>query len=81
MSEWLKVKKLSLNVVKSKCMVFHHPLKKIPTLLLKINDIHIECVNNFDFLGLTINKYLNWKKHTNRIAGKISRIIGVIRKF
>ena len=33
-SESLKANKLSLNIAKSKCMVFHHPLKKIPTLLL-----------------------------------------------
>ena len=43
-SEWLKANKLSLNVAKSKCMFFHHPLKKILTLLLKMNDTRIECV-------------------------------------
>ena len=62
-------------------MDFHQPLKKILTLLLKINDRHIECVNNFDFLGLTIDKHLNWKDLTDRIAGKISWVIGEIRKL
>ena len=79
-SEWLKANKLPLNVAKSKCMVFHHPLKKIPTLL-KINDSRIECVNKFDFLGLTKNTHLNWKNHLDRTAGKPSREIGVIRKL
>ena len=79
-SEWLKANKLSLNVATSKCMVFLHPLIKIPTLL-KINDTHIECVNSFAFLGLTINKHIHLKNHTDRIVGKILSVIGVIMKL
>ena len=58
-SEWLEVNKLSLNANKSKYMIFHHLQKEIPRLQLKINDTPIECVDNFNFLGLTINKHLN----------------------
>ena len=31
-SEWLKANKLSLNVAKYKCMVFHHPMNVLLTL-------------------------------------------------
>ena len=41
---WLKVNKLSLNVSKSKFMIFHTPHKKIDIPLLKIDDVKIESV-------------------------------------
>ena len=61
-------------------MIFHHP-QKIPRFQLEINDTPIECVDNFNFLGLTINKHLNWKNHIDKLACKISRSIGIIRKI
>ena len=70
---------LSLNAIKSKYMIFHHP-QKILRFQLEINDTHIECVDNFNFLGLTINKQLNWKNHIDKLACKISRSIAIIRK-
>ena len=80
-SEWLELNKLSLNANKSKYMIFHHPQKKIPRFQLEINDTPIECVDNFNFLGPTINKYLNWKNHIDKLACKISRSIGIMRKI
>ena len=39
-SEWLKINKLSLNVVKSKYMIFQKKKKNIQTLNLKIDNIY-----------------------------------------
>ena len=41
-SDWLKTKKLSLNVQKSKYIIFHQPQKKIKTLQLSMDDTEIE---------------------------------------
>ena len=79
-SDWLKCNMLSLNVSKSKYMIFHKPQKKIMKLQLKINDIEIERVSQFDFLGLTLHENLNWKSHIDKIANKISRSIGILNK-
>ena len=66
MNEWLEIKKLSLNVTKSKFMVFHMP-KKFKTPVPKINNIIITKVEDFNFLGLNLDTQLNWKKHFENI--------------
>ena len=62
--ELLNINKLSLNKSKSKYMTFQMPNKTTLTLSLKINNIDIEKVEEFNYLGLTIDTNLNWKKHT-----------------
>ena len=62
-SIWLKVNKLSLNVKKTKAMIFHMPQKKVQLPLLQIAESNIEYVDNSNFLGININKHLNWSSH------------------
>ena len=80
-SIWFKVNKLSLNVPKSKCILFHQPQKKIIELEIIIDGNKIDCVNNFNFLGLIINKHLNWNNHIDHISLKISRVIGILTRL
>ena len=63
-NEWLEINKLSLNVTKSKFMVFHTQQKHrdIKPPVPKINNTNIEKVEQFKFLGLTLDSNLNWKK-------------------
>ena len=56
-------------------------LKEIPCLSFSINGLQIENVYDFNFLGLTINCYLDWKPHLNSIGIKIARVIGLLRKL
>ncbi len=79
--DWLKLNKLSLNIKKTKYIIFHTHKKKVPHIELKIDGIIIEKVSNFNFHGLTINEYLNWKSHIDKISNKISRNIGIINKL
>ena len=58
--EWLKINKLSLTKNKSKYMTFHMPKKQIQHLTLKIDGINIEKVEEFNFLGLTMDTNLKW---------------------
>ena len=60
--EWLNINRLSLNKEKSKYMIFHVPKKEMQTLTLKIDKINIEQVDEFNFLGLTLDTNLTWKK-------------------
>ena len=75
---WLKLNKLYLNTQKTKLMVFHRKQKKIREIHLSINDIQIEQVPTFNFLGITLNENLSWKNHTKMVGNKISRVIGVL---
>ncbi len=43
-------------------MIFQVPNKDIQYLTLKIDNVIIEKVDEFNFLGLTMNINLNWKK-------------------
>lgn len=79
-SDWLRCNKLSLNVQKTKYMIFHKPQKKVNDLNLVLNNTAIQRVSDFDFLGLTINEHLNWTSHINKIANKISRSIGILNR-
>ena len=79
---WLTANKLSLNVSKTRYMVFHFPQRKLNfNLEIKLNDTLVEMTDDFDFLGLTIQENLSWKAHINKIAMKISRCIGILKRL
>ena len=83
-ADWLAVKKLSLSVEKTKFMIFHYRQRVITENdipWLTINNILIERVTEFYILGLTVNEYMNWNWHTQKIANKISRTLGVMNKL
>ena len=79
-STWLKVNKLSLNVKKTKFMLFHHKQRNIASFIpnLEIEGHSIEQVAEFNFLGLTVDQHMSWEPHVNKIANKISRTIGIL---
>ena len=56
-SEWLVAHKLSLNVKKTKYIVFHTPQRKMTYLEIKINNILIERVSEFSLLGIIFNPH------------------------
>lgn len=80
-NDWLKANKLSLNTKKCKYMIFHTPRKQVDQIFLKIDNTCIDRVYEFNFLGLTINENLNWKSHTDKIANKISKCMGILNKL
>ena len=81
--DWLAVNKLSLNVKKTKFMVFHTSQKDIKDYIpkLKIGGGDIERVENFNFLGLKLNEKMSWKPHVDMISNKISKYIGVLNRL
>ena len=65
---WLNANKLSLNVRKTKYMIFRkYKNNDIGELNLRISNNTIEHVNEFNFLGLHLNSKLNWDTHVNII--------------
>ena len=80
-SEWLIVNKISLNASKTKFRVFSMPQKKVVIPRLKLADTEIELVDQFNFLGITLDYHLNWNAHINTLFGKISRNTGILNKI
>ena len=61
--------------------MFHMPQKKIPDLLLKIENVALERVKTFNFFGITLHEHLKWDTHINSLSNKISRVIGTINRL
>ena len=80
-NNWLKINKLSLNIIKSKCMVIYMTQQKITLPKLYIDGILIDYVTVFNFLGINIQNNLKWDTHINSISLKIGRTVGILNKF
>ena len=81
--DWLIINKLSLNISKTKYMVFHPYQKDISQLVpsLTINDTEIERVNTFNFLGITLDENVTWKPHISILSNKISKYSGILNRL
>ena len=80
-SKWLKLNKLSLNLEKTKAMLFHTYQRRVHYPKLSIDGFDIDFVPKFNFLGLIIDENLNWKFHIKAISSKISKAIGVMARL
>ena len=82
-TDWLSANKLSLNVNKTICMVFHSDKKIVLYAKIFIDDIEIESVDYFNFLGLQLHVHhtLKWNNQLNCISLKISKITGLLHKL
>ena len=79
--DWLKVNKLSLNISKTKFIIFHSPQQNVTIPLLYVDNTYIECVKNFNFLGIYFNQHMSWKYHINHIAKNISKSNGILNRL
>ena len=82
-TEWLEINKLSLNVAKTKFMIFHNRQRNISKFIpdLYINGISIERVGHFNFLGLTIDEHMSWDAHIQKVSNTIARTLGVLSRL
>ena len=71
---WLKLNKLSLNVQKTKFMVFHRKRKKVSEVNVAIDNTVIERVQYFNVLGIMLNEALSWKNHIAKVSNRISKV-------
>jgi hypothetical protein len=81
---WLCSNKLSLNIQKTKYMIFHPSSIKRRNVNfnnIRINGIPLENTNEFNFLGTIISSDLSWKPHTSFICKKNSRAIGILKRM
>jgi hypothetical protein len=83
LSERLAVNELSLNISKSKFIIFSSHLKKFDSTSVKVivNGYHIERVKQTRFLGLYIDENLNWREHIQQITTEVAKHIGIIYKL
>ena len=67
-NNWLVSNKLSLNINKTKFMLFHEAHKHVPHLHLHINNNEISHVKTLNFLDLQMNDNLKWNTHIDHVS-------------
>ena len=80
----MNANRLSLNIKKTKYMVFRYPQKPVsslPKLDIIIDGRKIKRVDNFKFLGIEITETLSWKLHIDNLRIQISKVVGVMRRI
>jgi hypothetical protein len=78
---WLKVNKLSLNLNKTKAMVFHTKRRAVVLPKICIDQHEVGFVDSFNYLGIILDKHLSWSNHTDMIGNKISKLSGILNKL
>ena len=78
--QWIRANRLSLNLQKTKYILFSNSIDSLPTDLV-FDDASLEKVSHSKFLGVIIDNKLSWKAHIDNIANKISRNIGILNRL
>ena len=75
LSIWFQANKLSLNIKKTKFMVFK-PRKKrsICNIQISIDNQNIVKVKETNFLGVILDENFNWKAEISHVANKVAVI-------
>ena len=84
--EWLVANKLTLNLSKTKYMIFHNKhdeksKKQMKKFRININKYCIKQVTEFKYLGVHFDNRLNWHTHIEYLCTKLSQAAGVIYKL
>ena len=78
-NDWFLANKLSLNVEKTKYMLFHKCIdqEKIPLKLplLQLNSNIVERENSLKFLGVILDEHLTWKNIYNLLKIKSQKML------
>lgn len=63
-------------------MIFgnNHTVQNFDQIQLRYNDVYVEKVDSFKYLGVTFDSKMSWANHVDRICKTVSKRIGVIRK-
>lgn len=73
---------LSLNLTKTKLMLFHSPRKKVVCdNVVMVESIVIERVDSFKYLGIILDETLSWKSHISHVEKKVASMCGIMRRI
>ncbi len=80
--EWLRLNKLTLNVSKTKLMIFgtQYKLRGVTNLDLHINNELVESVKVFKYLGVYLDQSLSFDYHIERVYKKTCSKVGLLKK-
>uniref|UniRef100_A0A669CTI2 Reverse transcriptase domain-containing protein n=1 Tax=Oreochromis niloticus TaxID=8128 RepID=A0A669CTI2_ORENI len=77
LKKWFDVNKLSLNLTKTKFMIFGNRVKQ-DEVILSIDGVPIERVTELRFLGVVLDDKLKWKSHIEYVRKKMVKNIYIL---
>ena len=82
-STWLNANRLSLNVSKSKLLIFQSKYKNIDysKTSIKLNGIRLLASDHVKYLGIFIDNNLSWDYNTIQLSIKLSQTNGILSKL
>ena len=79
--EWMNANQLNINTTKSQALVISFKLKfKNIIINTAFNQAQLQVLPNLKYLGIYLDKDLNFSKHLNYIESKIARATGILYK-
>ena len=81
-SQWLKANKLSLNISKTKLIIFQRNIASIDhSLRLKLDGKRLSLSLSVKYLAVLLDKHLQWNDQIAHVKIKLDRAIGILSKI
>ena len=83
-NKWLRLNKLSLNASKTELIFFYPTSMKslnFDQTYINFNGIRLKPVDFVKYLGMYIDKHLNWNHHIHELSKKLSQSNGILSKL
>ena len=82
LNQWLCANRLSLNIDKTKLLIFHSKYNKLQhNIIIKMNDVRLVPSRSVKYLGVYLDDNLSWNIHIKELSKKLSRANGIISKL
>ena len=81
--KWCKYNKLIINAEKTNFVLFHTINKPIPNYFteIKTEDMDIQRVGTFQYVGVTLDETLNWDEHVDILRKSLLKYFGIFNQI
>ena len=80
MIDWFRANLLTINLDKTECILFHNSnSNNTPKFELELGDCKISNIDQVKFLGLWIDRKLQWNMHTNTLLMKLKQNTNLLK--
>ena len=82
-SDWLNANRISLNIDKSKLLIFKSKQRKFnkDSISIKLGGVKLIPTDNVKYLGLHLDQNLSWDIQTNQLSKKLSKANVILAKL
>ncbi len=78
LQNWCHKWRLSVNIDKTKAMHFRNKNEPVTNFVFKINNLPLECVNEYKYLGIIMDQFMSFDKTAEMLSSSAGRALGAI---